>query len=207
MEHGKIVRSDQFVIILFILVLGGVGWLGWQVYSTYQIANRVIDRDSRMMVLQSEITRLDEMLTWLVRASAQTGDYRYADRYNELLRVLDGAIAEAMNLAPPIVREAVRQKTSVANDKLVDMETRAFELVKTGDLTEAKKIVFGEEYETQKRIYADGMNTLRNYVDDIAKQTKIDRDRSKLLIGAVGGVLVLLVAGLGFHIQRAAKNA
>ena len=198
MERGKIVRSDQFVIILFILILGGVGWLGWQVYSTYQIANRVIDRDSRMMVLQSEITRLDEMLTWLVRASAQTGDYRYADRYNELLRVLDGAIAEAMNLSPPIVREAVGQKTNVANDKLVDMEKRAFELVKAGDLTEAKKIVFGEEYETQKRIYADGMNTLRNYVDDIAKQTKIDRDRSKLLIGAVGGVLVLLVAGVGF---------
>ena len=109
MERAKMVRSDQFVIILFILILGGVGWLGWQVYSTYQIANRVIDRDSRMMVLQSEITRLDEMLTWLVRASAQTGDYRYADRYNELLKVLDGAIAEAMSLSPPIVREAVRQ--------------------------------------------------------------------------------------------------
>jgi signal transduction histidine kinase/CheY-like chemotaxis protein len=206
MEHGKIVRAHQFVIVLFLLTLGGVGWLGWQVYSTYQIANRVIDRDSRMMVLQSEITRLDEMLTWLVRASAQTGDYRYADRYDELLQVLDGEIAEAMNLSPPIVREAVGQKTSVANDKLVDMEKRAFELVKTGDLTEAKKIVFGEEYETQKRIYADGMKTLRDYVDDIAKQTKIDRDRSKLLIGAVGGVLALLVASLGFIFRDQLKT-
>jgi two-component system sensor histidine kinase/response regulator len=206
MEHGKIVRAHQFVIILFLLILGGVGWLGWQVYSTYKIANRVIDRDSRMMVLQSEITRLDEMLTWLVRASAQTGDYRYADRYDELLQVLDGEIAEAMNLSPPIVREAVGQKTSVANDKLVDMEKRAFELVKGGDLKEAKKIVFGEEYETQKRIYADGMKTLRDYVDDIAKQTKIDRDRSKLLIGAVGGVLALLVASLGFIFRDQLKT-
>jgi hypothetical protein len=138
-------KTTTFVVILFLLILAGIGWLGWQVYSTYQIANRVSDRDSRMMVLRSEIVRLDEMLTWLVRASAQTGDYRYADRYNELLQVLDGEIAEAMNLSPPIVREAVGQKTSVANDKLVDMETRAFELVKAGDLTEAKRIVFGEE--------------------------------------------------------------
>jgi two-component system sensor histidine kinase/response regulator len=206
MERGKIVRSDQFVIILFFLILGGVGWLGWQVYSTYQIANRVIDRDSRMMVLQSEITRLDEMLTWLVRASAQTGDYRYADRYDELLEVLDGEIVEAMNLSPPIVREAVGQKTSIANDKLVDMEKRAFELVKGGDLTEAKRIVFGEDYETQKRIYADGMKTLRDYVDDIANQTKVDRDRSKLLIGAVGGVLVLLVASLAFIFRDQLKT-
>src|SRR5262245_39428746 len=164
MRNGK---TAKFVIILFLLIVGGVGWLGWQVYSTYQIANRVIDRDSRMMVLQSEITHLDEMLTWLVRAAAQTGDYRYADRYNELLRVLDGAIAEAMDLSPPIVRETVKQKTSGANDKLVGMETRAFELVKTGDLSGAKEIVFGDEYERQKKIYADGMSTLRNYVDDI----------------------------------------
>src|SRR5262244_1040488 len=138
MERGKLVRSDQFVIILFVLMLAGVGWLGWQVYSTYQIANRVIDRDSRLMVLQSEIIRSDEMLTWLVRAAAQTGDYRYVDRYDDLLQTLDDAIAEAMYLAPAHVREAVAQRTSVANDKLVDMERRAFELVKSGNLTEAK---------------------------------------------------------------------
>jgi twitching motility protein PilJ len=109
--------TTKFVAILFVLILGGVGWLGWQVYSTYQIANRIIDRDSRMMVLRSEIIRLDEMLTWLVRAGAQTGDYRYVDRYNELLQVLDDAIVEAMNLSPPTVREAVEQKTSIAKKR------------------------------------------------------------------------------------------
>ncbi|MGH6824668.1 response regulator [Methyloceanibacter sp.] len=195
MEKGK---TTAFVVILFLLILGGIGWLGWQVYSTYQLANRVIDRDSRMMVLRGEITRLDEMLTWLVRAAAQTGDYRYVDRYNELLQTLDDAIAEAMNLAPLALREAVRQKTSVANDKLVEMETRAFGLVKNGDLTEARAIVFGQVYEEQKKIYADGMGALSQYVGDIAKQTAIERDRSKVLIGAVGAVLALLVAGLGF---------
>ena len=46
MAKGK---TTKFVVILFLMILGGVGWLGWQVYSTYQIANRVIDRDARMM--------------------------------------------------------------------------------------------------------------------------------------------------------------
>src|SRR5262245_2661685 len=203
MGNGK---TAKFVVILFLLILGGVGWLGWQVYSTYQIANRIIDRDSRMMVLRGEIVRLDEMLTWLVRAAAQTGDYRYVDRYNELLQILDDAIVEAMNLAPPAVREAVRQKTSMANDKLVDMETRAFALVQNGDLIEAKAIVFGQEYETQKKVYADGMDTLSTYIGDIAQQTAVDRDRSKVLIGAVGGVLVLLVAALGFMFRDQLKT-
>src|SRR5262245_5826539 len=132
-------KTTKFVVILFLLILGGVAWLGWQVYSTYQIANRVIDRDSRMMVLRGEITRLDEMLTWLVRAAAQTGDYRYVDRYNQLLQTLDDAIAEAMDLAPPALSKGVRQKTSVANDKLVDMETRAFR-------SEERRVGEGEEH-------------------------------------------------------------
>ena len=206
MRNGNTARLHQFVILLFLLILGGVGWLGWQVYSTYQIANRVIDRDSRMMVLQSEITRLDQMLTWLVRASAQTGDYRYADQYKELLQALDGAIAQALELSPPLVREAVRQKTSVANDKLVDMETRAFALVKSGDLSQAKEIVFGDEYEREKKIYADGMSALRQHVDDITTQTKVDRDRSKFLMVAMGGVLALLVGGLGFIFRDQMKT-
>jgi signal transduction histidine kinase len=50
------------------------------------------------------------------------------------------------------------------------------------------------------------MNTLRKYVDDIAKQTAVDRDRSKLLIGAVGGVLALLVASLGFIFRDQLKT-
>ena len=182
---GKLIKADQFVVIIFLLILGGVGWLGWQVYSTYQMAGRVIDRDARMMSLRGEIVRLDEMLTWLVRAAAQTGDYKYVDRYDELLQVLDDAIVEAMNLSPPSVREAVGQKTNAANDKLVDMEKRAFALVKDGNLADAKSIVFGKEYEEQKRIYAEGMDVLENYIDDIGKQTAIDRDRSKILVGAM----------------------
>jgi signal transduction histidine kinase/DNA-binding response OmpR family regulator len=203
---GKLVTTDQFVVIIFLLILGGVGWLGWQVYSTYQMAGRVIDRDARMMSLRGEIVRLDEMLTWLVRAAAETGDFKYVDRYNQLLQVLDGAIGEAMNLSPPSVREAVGQKTNAANDKLVDMEKRAFALVKEGNLADAKSIVFGQEYEAQKRIYAEGMDVLKNYIDDIGKQTAIDRDRSKILIGAVGGVILLLVTGLGFIFRHQLKT-
>ena len=69
-------------------------------------------------------------------------------------------IGEAMNLSPPSVREAVAQKTNAANDKLVDMEKRAFALVKDGNLADAKAIVFGREYEEQKQIYAEGMDVL-----------------------------------------------
>ena len=50
------------------------------------------------------------------------------------------------------------------------------------------------------------MNALRKYVDDLAKQTKVDRDRSKLLIGAVGGVLVLLMASLGLVFRDQLKT-
>ena len=203
---SKLIKADQFVVIIFLLILSGVGWLGWQVYSSYQMAGRVIDRDLRMMSLRGEIVRLDEMLTWLVRAAAQTGDYKYVDRYDELLQVLDDSIGEAMNLSPPNVREVVGQKTNAANDKLVEMEKRSFALVKDGNLADAKSIVFGQEYEEQKRIYAEGMNVLENYIDTVGKQTAIDRNRSKILLPAVGGVILFLVTGLGFIFRNQLKT-
>ena len=203
---NRLIKADQFVVIIFLLILSGVGWLGWQVYSSYQMAGRVIDRDARMMSLRGEIVRLDEMLTWLVRAAAQTGDYKYVDRYDELLQVLDDSIGEAMNLSPPNVREVVGQKTNAANDKLVEMEKRSFALVKDGNLADAKSIVFGQEYEEQKRIYAEGMNVLENYIDTVGKQTAIDRNRSKILLPAVGGVILFLVTGLGFIFRNQLKT-
>jgi len=191
-------RINQSIVFLFLLIVAGIGWLGWQIYSTHQIANRVIERDARMMVFRSEIIRSDEMLTWLARSAAQTGDYRYADRYDELLPSLDKAIDEAMKLSPPEVREAVQSKTSQANDKLVDMEKRAFAFVRSGNLPEARAIVLGPDYAAQKKIYAEGMTALSHYVDKVANQTMIERDRSKNILGLVGCVLALVLLGLGF---------
>ena len=210
MKKGNVtkrsVSTDQFFVIIFLLIICGVGWLGWQVYSTYQIAGRVIDRDSRMMALRGEIVRLDEMLTWLVRSAAQTGDQKYVERYDELLPSLDDAIAEAMKLSSPSVREAVGQKTKAANDKLVDMEKRAFALVKAGNTNDAKAIVFGQDYEEQKRIYAEGMDVLKTYIDNVGRETTADRERSRILIGAAVAVVALLVAGLGLIFRNQLKS-
>ena len=41
----------------------------------------------------------------------------------------------------------------------------------------------------------------------IAKQTAIDRERSKILIGAVGGVILLLVTGPRIHISASAEDS
>src|SRR5262245_65996178 len=98
------------------------------------MANRVIEREARMMVLRSEIIRSDEMLTWLARSAAQTADYRYADRYDELLPSLDKAIDEALKLAPPAVREAVQSKTSKANVRLEGMEKSGIDFVEYGKI-------------------------------------------------------------------------
>ena len=111
-----------------------------------------------------------------------------------------------MNLSPPNVREVVRQKTNAANDKLVEMEKRSFALVKDGNLADAKSIVFGQEYEEQKRIYAEGMNVLESYIDTVGKQTAIDRNRSKILLPAIGGVILFLVTGLGFIFRNQLKT-
>ena len=191
-------KAKQFVIGIFLLILCGVGWLGWQVYSSYQLSSRIIDRDSQMLFLRGEIVRLDEMLTWLVRAAAQTGDATYADRYTELAQELDAVIGKAMDLSPPHVRVAVEKKTKAANDKLIDMEKQAFAAVGENRLADARSIVFGQQYENQKKIYAQGMGELETHIDSIASSVAAERERSKIFVALAGTVLGALFACLGF---------
>jgi len=191
-------RARQFVIGIFLLILCGIGWLGWQVYSSYQLSSRIIDRDSQMLFLRGEIVRLDEMLTWLVRAAAQTGDTTYADRYTELAQELDDVIRRAMDLSPPNVRLAVENKTKAANEKLIDMEKQAFAAVGERRLADARSIVFSQQYGNQKKIYAQGMGELDAYIDSIASSVAAERERSKIFVTLAATVLCALFASLAF---------
>ena len=67
-----------------------------------------------------------------------------------------------MELAPPTSKAAT--KTDAANIKLVEMENRAFALVRAGRKEEAQTVLFSPEYETQKQIYAEGITSFVNQI-------------------------------------------
>jgi signal transduction histidine kinase len=145
------------------------------------------------------IIHLDEVLTMSARMATATGDLRWEKRYRSFEPELDVAIKKAMKLAPEAYNDEAVVQTDAANIKLVTMENQAFDLVRQGRVDEAKAILFGDQYETQKRIYAKGMTNLTaNLSKIIAAELKREQHRQFLYISIVVLLILFLFISLFF---------
>ena len=142
------------VLVMTSVVLAGFGWSSYHLYRDAQAATQ---RHLRIEELLAAIIHLDEVLTMSARMAAFTGDLQWENRYRRFEPQLDAAIKEATALAPGAHSGEAAAETDAANIKLVEMENRAFDLVRQGRAEEAKAVLFSDEYETQKQVYAQGM--------------------------------------------------
>jgi signal transduction histidine kinase len=114
-------------------------------------------RELRIQHLTGTIRHLDEVLTMSARMAAATGDPKWEGRYQDHVSLLDAAIQELIALSPVAFDTEMGRETDEANQKLVAMESESFELVRAGDRDRAAEILFNGDYESQKAIYARGM--------------------------------------------------
>ncbi|WP_019508609.1 methyl-accepting chemotaxis protein [Pleurocapsa sp. PCC 7319] len=194
---SKSKSSGYFKILLIPIILtfalcGGMAWYILDLYNSFKLLET---REFKILNLSNQITYLDEVLSSSARLAATTGDKRWEKRYLDFVPQLDNAIAETEALVPSIFenKDAISQ-TDEANNKLIAMEDRAFELINQGKLEEATSLLLSSEYEQQKAIYAEGLekttNALRNYVQTIV-QNKSRLTFSGLTTIAIGFSILL----------------
>jgi signal transduction histidine kinase len=192
------ISSFHFVVGVLVAMLLGMVWLSYQVSASYRVVARMVDEDAQIIRLHEEIVHLDEMLTTVARAAVSSGDAAYEPRYEALLERLDVVIGKTLAVTPREIRAEVDQKTNAANERLVAMERGAFDLLKKGRADEARALLFGEAYATQKQIYADGMRALDAYVADVQTRSMAESRQAKTTAIGVVVLLVLLSAGIAF---------
>lgn len=150
-----------------------------------------------------ELLYYDEALTMSARMGAATGNPAWQQRYDALVPKLDAAIATARSLAPQSEFAAFVSDTGAANQQLIDLETRAFNLVKAGNRASAMEILLSADYARQKKIYADGNKAFRtalfSYVADM-KARDIRNGETLLISTAVVFVIVCLMC-LQFYLR------
>ena len=151
-EDRKIIRGlTTFVGVG--LVIFGISALN--LFDIYRGFRSISEKNFRLQELSGKIVYLDEVLTMSARMSASSGDPRWEKRYLEYDPQLSAALDESAKIAPDAYKN-LPTAVSEANTKLVDLEKKSFELVRQGKKNEASQILFGAEYEAQKKIYADG---------------------------------------------------
>ena len=154
-----------FLSLVMVLTCASLIWFGWRAWHSYCQTKTAMEHQLRIERLRSTVIHLDEVLTMSARMAAATGNPRWEERYRSFEPALDAAIKEAMVLVPDAFSGKAAAETEVANIRLVEMEGRAFDLVRQGSLEEAKALLFSEEYDGQKRVYAQGITRFANSDD------------------------------------------
>jgi len=169
----NVARDDAITAVRFpirllslvcLLTIVAFVWFSWVIFEARRDAKVFENRLSRIEELRGVIVHLDEVLTMSARMAAATGDLQWEERYRRFDPELDAAIKETIKIGtgPSDVKAAT--KTDGANIKLVEMENRAFALVRAGRREEAQAVLLNPEYETQKQIYAEGITSFVNQI-------------------------------------------
>ncbi|MCA8949887.1 MAG: response regulator [Planctomycetes bacterium] len=165
--------------------------------------DNIVEREMQNAALVHEIVHLDEVLTMSARMAAASGDPAWIDRYHHFEPKLTEAITASMQLAPDAYAMAATSECNAANDALVAMELRSFELVRSGQAAAAQELLQSPDYEHHKRIYAQGMDRTRAAIQRSVQEnsravvaTLSLAHRAALVCAAllsVGWLIVLLV--------------
>lgn len=173
------------------VVCGGMGWYVWDLYSAFK---KVQTQDLRIQDLSNQITYLDEVLTSSARLSATTSNKRWEERYLSFVPKLDAALAEAQKALPSVFKSEAFAKTNAANQKLIEMETQAFNLVHQGKQEKATALLLSSKYEKQKEIYQQGMTeatTALQQYGEAAIEAKAQQALSAIVMLGVASVILL----------------
>ncbi|MBD2358830.1 GHKL domain-containing protein [Tolypothrix sp. FACHB-123] len=190
--HKFALRPAQIIaatVVLTLLLFVPQTWLAWQ---TYQDFNNIIKHEFRLQSLSNTITYLDEVLTMSARMNAATGNVIWEERYRLFEPKLDAAIKESIKLAPQAYAGEEAKKTDIANQRLVEMEYKSFDLVKKAQNKAAKAILSSREYENEKQKYAAGVAN-RNHAISLQLEQKIADYRQHLYWSISTSLLSLLL--------------
>lgn len=166
--------------------------------NAYRALEEISTHELRLQGLIGRIMHLDEVLTMSARMAASTGELRWEERYRRFEPELDSAIQEAGRLASESY-EAFAAETDAANRELVEMERRAFVLVREGRREEAAVILFSNAYEEDKRVYAAGMQALTVAIEERSRHDRkgYGRKVTQAWALAIVSAVLMLLAWLG----------
>jgi two-component system sensor histidine kinase/response regulator len=186
------IRALATALVFTVLALG---WVVWSAVASVTDIRGKADQHQEIAALHGTILQLDEVLTMSARLAAATGDLQWEERYRRFEPVLTASISRVTELAEDAGAAEAVASTDAANTALVEMEARAFELIREGRPADARAALLSGEYDRQKVIYTAGMTRLSEALDahvqdELAAHAR--QVRLFLLISALAFVALLV---------------
>ena len=141
------------------------------------------------------IMTLDEILTMSARMAAAARDSGYQERYNAHVDELDQLIRATVALAPDADVAAAVSSTDEANQRLIAMETRSFELSNGGRHEEALLLLESQPYRADKAVYAHGMERAFARLEKLTAAGRATMERRAIMLQILAVAALALVLG------------
>jgi len=178
------------LLVAVALSLTAILGLGWSLYQAASVTEASRERAALFESLRGDIIHMDEVLTMSAPMAAATGDLRWEQRYRQYEQKLDATIRKTLELTPGSGAPAAT--TFAANEQLVAMENRGFDLVRGGRTAEAQEVLSSEAYEKQKRRYAQGVSDFIHQArESLDAQLRRERRNAAVWIGTAAAALMI----------------
>lgn len=139
------------LIVACFLVYAAI--IAFEVRAAGEATRRLHQVEAPLLDAATAIVRYDVILTDSARLYALTGDERYRAEYDTTVGALDAALERTQRLGDAQDRK-IFAAVADANEVLIRLETQAFRLAAGGRKTPAYAALSGEEYRTNKKLYA-----------------------------------------------------
>lgn len=183
--------SVRFFSTVLMITLGILIVLGLYDRRAEKIIKDLNEHYAQIDKFRSEIIHYDEILTMSARMAAATGDTKWVDRYKIYEPRLTSAINQAIVLSPGIYRKET-DRNNIGKIKLLEMEHKAFDLIRNGQGDEAMAILFGEQYESQKKNYVQAIERLNLFLKR-QMEAALAVERSKEYFARIAFITVLIM--------------
>ncbi|MBL8021728.1 MAG: response regulator [Leptospirales bacterium] len=187
---SRFLKSDRFDPIK--AMVGGLlvtmaifGTLGYNLWAMQKSFDKLVSVDFALRKLTDQVVYLDELLTMSARLAVATGELRWQKRWESKLEPIDNAIKEANKIDQAAFKTAGAEQTQKANDTLAALETAAMEKLNKGSKQDAYDIMFGKEYEENKRLHKGGMDLINESIEKRLVNQISEVNQKLILIGAL----------------------
>jgi len=188
-ERGPIRLLITTLVLTVVLAAGCMAhaWHNYRTLATFQ------QRALHIQALKGDIAYFNEILTASVKMAVATGDSFWEKRYANTRPRLERVIDEIIALAPAAATVMDAEKTRTVSDYLATTERQVFALATADRRGEAKDLLAGFAYETQKNIYQQCLRDLTDALDwTLNDLQQREWRRALYLLGGSGITLVLL---------------
>lgn len=126
------------------------------------------------------------------RLAVSTGNPQWKNRYVHHKTLLNDAIEEAKLIFPDHTNRRGAEQTAQANVALISMEERAFKLIEDGQKDQAMALLMSEEYAQKKKVYARGMTTFSEGLQNVV-QASIEGEKRNALFNVGISLAIFLI--------------